>query len=424
MHPLLWIYEGLWFVLSLLGVPFFLKRKRKWLLRRWFWNGKELTGDCEDCIWIHALSMGELFSVWNLPKLLKEELKENKIFLSIGTQKAFEYLKKHPHPWVDAYAPMPLDFYPSIRRLCLRIKPRILVIVESDIWPFLIWYLTRRAVPVMVINGRLSLKTFKNYSRFRPLLRILFRPIKKWLVQSPWDEKRLIETGVFPKAKIKTTGNLKFDTNWDAIVGSKEKWLKELRLQAHEAVLVAGSTHKGEEEILLKALVNIRQRYNLKAIIGPRDPNRAEEIFELSSSFGLRVFLRSSGVNKDWDIIIVDTLGELREIYGVGIAAFVGGSLIPFGGHNLLEPAAHGIPVLFGPYAFNFTEIQELLLCAGGGVLVRDADEIVLELERLLSDPQKRAFMGKNAKDVAYSQRGRLMRVVEIIKEDLGGGRT
>jgi len=419
MHPLLWIYQGLWFFLSSLGVPALVRRRNQWLFRRWFWKGEELKGSCNRCIWIHALSLGELFSVWNLPKALKEELKGVDIFLSIGTQKAFQYLNNHPHPWVDAYAPMPLDFYPSINRLYSKIKPKILLITESDIWPFYIWYLKNNSVPVVVLNGRISPSTFQNYKRFRHLLKPLFKPINKWLLQSFWDEKRLVETGVIEKERVKTTGNLKFDTNWDEILSSKEKWLKELGLNAYDRVFVAGSTHKGEEEILIRALRRLKERHNFKAIISPREPGRAMEVYQISKSFGFKTCLRSSGLNKDWELMILDTLGELREIYGVGFVAFVGGSLVPFGGHNLLEPAAHGLPVLFGPHTFNFTEIRELLLSAEGGLLVRDADELILALEQLLKDPQKRSSMGKNARDAFYSQKGSLMRVLKIVKEEL-----
>jgi 3-deoxy-D-manno-octulosonic-acid transferase len=283
----------------------------------------------------------------------------------------------------------------------------------------MLWYMAKEGTRLLVVNGRLSPRSFKGYIRFSMVLRGLFRPVERWLMQSDYDRFRLINTGVVPPSKAITVGNLKFDTDWKGVVEKGEVWRHLLGISQEEPVVVAGSTHQGEEEAILKVFGALRRRFpGLKLVLGPRDIDRAKSVKEMGIGLGFVSYLRTevSKTAETWDVMVLDTIGELREVYGVGSIAFVGGSLVPIGGHNMLEPAAHGLPVLFGPHCHNFQEISELLIEAGGGLMVRDALGLERAMEGLLKDGERRGTMGRRARDVAFSHQGATKRVLDIIR--------
>jgi 3-deoxy-D-manno-octulosonic-acid transferase len=237
-------------------------------------------------------------------------------------------------------------------------------------------------------------------------------------MQSDLDRERLLRIGVEAK-KIFTVGNIKFDRHWEPM-GREErgKLLGLLGLEPEEVIWVAGSTHRGEDEALLEVLRRLRSAYReLRLILAPRRLEESQGILKLARKMGLEAVLRTEFPNnrQPYDVLILDTLGELSRIYGLGTLSFVGGSLVPMGGHNLLEPASFGCPVLFGPYMHNFVAMSEALIEAGGGWQVQDGKGLYEAMKTLLEDPARLAFMGRSAKAFVDKNQGALKRVMSHI---------
>ena len=238
-------------------------------------------------------------------------------------------------------------------------------------------------------------------------------------MQSDMDSQRLLRIGTRTD-KVKTAGNIKFDRDW--VPMSEEEYralLKTLNLGPEEDIWIAGSTHQGEEKIILDTFRRLRPFFpSLRLIIAPRRIERTEDIYTLSLDEGFKTVLRT-GLTIDrgpYDVLILNTIGELERIYGVAKIGFVGGSLVPIGGHNLLEPASFGLPVLFGPYTHNFVLMSQLLIEAGAGKRVRDGEELLETMKGLLSDPERSNRMGRKARVFVENNRGALKRVMGHIE--------
>jgi 3-deoxy-D-manno-octulosonic-acid transferase len=239
------------------------------------------------------------------------------------------------------------------------------------------------------------------------------------MMQSDLDRDRLLQIGI-GEEKAKTVGNIKFDRDWEPM-GEEEygKLLSALHLESDNDIWVAGSTHRGEEDILLDVFGRLRRFFpTLRLIIAPRRVERAEDINRLVMDKGFKSALKAQLPRNSapWEVLILDTLGELERIYGVAKISFVGGSLTPIGGHNLLEPASFGKPVLFGPHTHNFVLMSQLLIEAGGGKRVQDGEDLFETMKALLSDPETSNQMGRNAREFVGTSRGALGRVMENIK--------
>jgi len=238
-------------------------------------------------------------------------------------------------------------------------------------------------------------------------------------MQSDLDRERLLQIGI-ASSKAKTVGNIKFDRDW-LPMGEEEynSWLNTLNRQPGDSLWVAGSTHEGEEKIILDVFARLRSFFPLlRLIIAPRKTERTEDIYRLSSNMGLKTVLKT-GLRADgdpYDVLILNTLGELGRIYGIGKISFVGGSLVPVGGHNLLEPASFERPVLFGPHTHNFVLMSQLLIEAGGGKRVEDSEDLFETMKELLSDPDRSNRMGRKAREFVEMNRGALGRVMEHIE--------
>jgi 3-deoxy-D-manno-octulosonic-acid transferase len=236
-------------------------------------------------------------------------------------------------------------------------------------------------------------------------------------MQTELDRARLLETGVAGE-KVKSVGNIKFDRD-RAPMDRRERraWLKTLGLSYEDLVWVAGSTHRGEEKTVIEIFDQIKGAFpRLRLVIAPRRLERAEEVRRLAEDRGLTVVMRTAApIRASFDVLVLDTMGELSRIYGIASVSFVGGSLVPEGGHNLLEPAGFGCPVLFGPYTDDFKNMAELLLEAGGGMRVRDAEQLSQAVRALLSDPEERVRLGAKAMRFVTSNRGALGRVMDEI---------
>jgi len=255
------------------------------------------------------------------------------------------------------------------------------------------------------------------------LTRKMFKPLKLCLMQSDLDRNRLLQAGIDPPEKVRAVGNIKFDRDWVPMSQEeRHKWLDLLRLESENIIWVAGSTHRGEEKIVLEVFKKLRPSFPLlRLILALRKIEQSDDILTQARGMGLKAVLRT-GLSKNshpYDVLILNSLGELDRIYGVSKVSFVGGSLVPIGGHNLLEPASFGCPVLFGPHTHNFVLMSELLVEAGGGRRVQDGRDLYEAVKMLVGDAEMRTGMGRFAKEFVEKNRGALERVVSHIADSM-----
>lgn len=408
------LYHSLVTLTLLVCFPFFLFVEEKRLREK---LGLSLPKDLSvnESIWIHALSVGEVISAIPLAQALKEKYPEKVMVFSATTRQGLLLAGRRLGGKVDFLIPMPVDFWWSVRRVVRRIRPALFLLVETDIWPGLLHFLRKKGVKCLLVNGRISPHAFKFYSRAPYLTRKLFDPFEKSLMQSELDRDRLLKLGV-DKKKVTTSGNIKFDRPWLPMQDpERSDWVAKLRFESDDIIFVAGSTHPGEEEILLDTYKKIHEKFPvLRLVIAPRKTERAGEVLQLVNRFHLTGVLKtrvSEGPNH-FDVLILDTMGELSRLYGIARISFVGGSLVSFGGHNLLEPASFGCPVFFGPHTENFVWMSEGLLRAGGGCRILNGNELYGGMIGLLSEPESCRKMGNRAKDFVFQNKGTLAHVM------------
>ncbi len=379
-----------------------------------------------DNIWIHALSVGEVISALPLVKALSRKYPDKGIVFTVTTVKGMEIVRDELEDNVKALITMPFDSWLCVHKIVGFIRPSVFILVETDIWPALIGYLKKKGIKAILVNGRVSPRTFKSYCRFPSLARKMFEPLEFCLMQSDLDKERLLQAGIDPPRKVVTVGNIKFDREWTAMNDQERKgWLNRLGLGSEDTIWVAGSTHPGEEETLLNVHKRLCRLYpSMRVIIAPRRIERAVEVFEQARAMGLNAGLKSTLTGdggRAYDVLILDTIGELGRIYGLGKVSFVGGSLVPLGGHNLLEPAGFGCPVVFGQHTHNFVLMSESLVEAGGGWRVHDGEELYEAMNKLLDDSEIRNRMGGLAKEFVVKNQGALERVVSYIGDSMIG---
>ncbi len=364
-------------------------------------------------IWVHALSVGEVTSSLPLIRGIRAAFDVTLIF-SATTRTGSRLAEDIIAPHVDRIVLFPLDILPVIHRFLTLIRPDLFILVETDFWPNLLSVLHKKGIPSLLVNGRISEKSMGAYRRFGFFFRPLFRSFAALSMQTAADRENLIALGI-PEDRIFTLGNLKFDT--PTLVEKNPDQVD----QPPGLCLVAGSTHRGEEEILLAAYTRLkRDRQTLSLVIAPRDISRRTEIGRLAESLGLAAVCRSQGATSlRPDLLILDTIGELAAYYRSCDIAFIGGSLVDQGGHNPIEPAVMGLPVLFGPHMEDFAEIAEDLLAAGGALRVHNGDSLFLTLERLFDDPAFRRTTGKAAAVYIKDKQGVVTRHLALIRKFL-----
>lgn len=316
----------------------------------------------------------------------------------------------------------PLDFPWVVRRVIDRLQPSLYLFVETELWPNLIGQLARRGVPVVMLNGRLSSRSFarQRIGPVRSFYRRVLDDVSLCLMQSERDAERIVALGA-DQARVHRTGNIKFD---QPIPSDTDRLLskRDLGLNDDDRLFVAGSTHPGEEDIIVSAYLDAaRSHGSLVLILAPRHVERAVQVEHTLRSRGLAVRRRSqSASGSSWTdtgprAILLDTRGELAALYRETTIAFVGGTLVPVGGHNLLEPAMWGKPVLFGPYTDHCAEVAGLLVDAQGGCRVKDGADLAAQLRRLLPDEAVRDRMGAAAREVVRRNQGAIDRSLELI---------
>jgi 3-deoxy-D-manno-octulosonic-acid transferase len=377
-------------------------------------------------IWIHALSVGELLSALPLVAALKERHPQRPIAFSVATASGMRLGEERLRGKADLLFYSPIDLFWNSVRIISRIRPALFVVVETDLWPGLLSTLKAKGVPRLLANGRISPATLSSYRRFPLAARWLYGNLSLCLMQSALDRDRLMQVMDLGE-KVIVTGNMKYDRTAPVLSPEERKgWLDLMGFGGDDPIWVVGSIHRGEEDIVLKAYLRVLKAVKgLRLILAPRRQDECQTAVKKASELGLRAVLRSSlpGTHGA-DVVVMDTIGELERIYSLGAVSFVGGSLVPIGGHNLLEPAAHGCAVLFGPHTENFVEMSEMLLSAGGALRVKDGHELASQVEALFLDPERRTGMGERARIAVSANAGAVGRVMEAIDSLLGEGRT
>lgn len=376
----------------------------------------------KNCIWLHAASVGEIVATSPIVKEIKKELPGSPILISVVTEAGYA-MAQRIIPEADAVIFFPLDLPWLCKRVVGRVRPRVFLPVETELWPNFLRAARRYGIPVMMVNGRISDRSVKNYHHLGSILRDMLGTVVKFCMQSTIDAQYIIRLGADPR-RVVVTGNTKYDQTYTDVTDTeKQELYTQLCIADVGPVIVAGSTHKGEEEFLLSAFAAVRGQYPLsRLIVAPRDINRASEVADLieKSGFkaGRRTLLKTEGGRPD--VVILDTIGELGKIYSLGEIIYVGGSLVKHGGHNILEPAAHGKPILVGPHMFNFKDIYALLGGRGACETVYDAAELADKLLMILSNEEMRVKMGKQALDIILENRGAARKSALHLKELLG----
>ena len=372
-------------------------------------------------IWIHALSVGEVMSAIPLIEAIKLKYRDKEIVFTATTSKGLDIARKEIGGRVKVL-PMPLDFWWSIQRIVRHINPSLFILVETDIWPHLITCLSNKKIKCFLVNGRISPRTSKSYKRFSFLIRPVLNRFTLCMMQSELDRKRLLEIGADPE-RIITTGNIKFDRNWLPMHREEhDTLLKKLCLDADDVIWIAGSIHKDEDQMILNVFSRFVPEFpRLRLILAPRNIEESENILKTVKNMGLENVLKTNLKDNraPYKVLVLNTIGELGRIYGIGKISFVGGSLVPLGGHNILEPAGFGCPVLFGPHMHNFVLMSELLLAEKGGYQVFNEDELYASVKMLLEDSDLCGITGRNAKKFADKHKGALKEVLDRIGEHL-----
>jgi 3-deoxy-D-manno-octulosonic-acid transferase len=370
----------------------------------------------EKVLWIHALSVGELLSAVPLIRELHPRIKPAKLYVSVSTLSGYETARSKLEGSLDRLFYFPLDLLFPVRRCVAGVQPSLFVLVETDIWPGFMAELRRQRIPSFLINARLSPSSFKQYGLAKSLFSPALNTFDRIYPQSLSDAAHFGSLGVQQK-KLAEPGNLKFD----AARASRssvplEQVAAKLGLQKGEKVLVAGSTHEGEEEILRAAFLQLRQSIPaLKLIVAPRHPHRAQEVRRVFLRDPFHVVLYSSLPQERFDVAVVDEFGVLGSLYEFGDLAYVGGSLVPKGGQNPVEPAAAGKPVLFGPDMSDFPDIADWMMKEGGAVQVKNGEELTSQAHRLLLDSELRARLGAKNKALAERHSGVTSKIANAI---------
>jgi 3-deoxy-D-manno-octulosonic-acid transferase len=371
-----------------------------------------LNLDREPSIWIHAVSVGEALTARAIAGDLKVRYPHLRLFVSTTTMTG-QQVAKQSFQVADGVFYFPIDLTFIVRRVLDIVRPQLFVMMETEIWPNLLRECRSRGVRTAVINGRISTRSFPRYRLVRPLFRRVLTLVDRFCVQGEETAGRLVELGA-PRDRITITGSLKFDAlhvpGTAGTARGAERVLRFLAVAEGRAVIVAGSTMPGEHEIVLKAFERIRTlAHNPLLVLAPRKPEHFAEAAALARQSGFRTVLRSElAIDEEVraDVVILDTIGELAHVYQAGTVVFVGGSLVPIGGHNILEPAIHGKPIVFGQYMQNFAEIAETFLTGQAAVQVKSGRELEDALIKLLSAPAARERLGNRARALVEANRG------------------
>lgn len=364
----------------------------------------------DDVIMMHGVSVGEVIALVNLAKKIKETFPDKKLVITTGTKTGQEIAHKKYSGIADFITYFPFDIPFCVNRFLDNIKPSAVLIAETEIWPYFAYACNKRNIPVMIINGRISDSTFKSYEKLKFFFKNVFANFTGIYTQSEDDKRKYIAAGA-EAAKVEVMGNLKFDVKCEKI--NLDLGQEEFR------VIIAGSTHSGEDEIVLEAFKNLKNKHDdIKLLLAPRHPKRVPDVELLTKNYGLKYGLRSKDDKfTDFDVIILDTLGELGKMYSICYFAFIGGSFNKTGGHNPLEASVYDKPVITGPSIHNFKDIYGILDKTDAGKIVTTPQELEIYQDKLLSDHDFYKKACYDCKSVFEAQHGALDFVIAKLQK-------
>jgi 3-deoxy-D-manno-octulosonic-acid transferase len=379
------------------------------------------------CIWVHAVSVGEVLAVSHLAAELKKAFPRRQLFISTTTLTGQQLARQRFGAENVFY--LPLDFGFALRPYIRFLRPDLLVLAETEFWPNLLHMVHRSGACVAIVNARISDRSFPRYRRFKAFFSRVLSNVDLFLPQTAGDAERLIGIGARADA-VHVSGNLKFDIRLSAGSGL----VQELReaISTETPVIVCGSTTEGEEELVLAAFKLVLKRFpSTVMVLAVRHPERFDKVAVMAQSSGVKMVRRTAWSAKASErlsgcVFLLDTVGELASVYELAQVAFVGGSLVPLGGHNILEPAQHGVAILTGPHTFNFREIVRIF-SEGGGLKTVSAENLGQEFIRLLENSAERQRLGHRARELFLENTGATERTVTALQKlmkEKAAGRT
>ena len=426
------LYDICFIVFSIFYLPYFLLKGKyhKYFLQRFGIFKKDTFSDiaANRPVWLHAVSMGEMKAAEAFVGKIRGLFPSKRFVISnittTGHETAVSIAKKGD---VVIYFPMDLSFI--VRRLVSFINPAVFIAIETEIWPNLISELHARGIPVVLMNGKMSERSFRIFRLIKPIISRVLNKVTLFCMRSDAYAERIKELGALPE-KVKVTGNMKFDStlvkkseeikDW-APLREKNAWLPDA-----SSLMIAASTHHGEDEKVLRSYKSVRSDFpDLVLLIAPRHIERVPAIEALAKEAGFKTVRISelekeaSGPAYEGAVFILDSIGHLNSLYKLATIVFMGGSLFPYGGHNFIEPAALAKPIITGPHAHNFKDVSELFARNGAMEIVRNDNELAGSLKSLLSDGDKRKAMGEKAKELVLGNIGAADKNLSLIKNFL-----
>jgi 3-deoxy-D-manno-octulosonic-acid transferase len=427
------LYNILMIVAAVIGLPFFAfrflneRRFRERLRQNLGFFPPETLAKIEgrSPIWFQTAGVGEVVAASSIIKEFKRQLPEMPILISSGTISGYDMARRILAE-ADAIIFYPPDLPWMPDRIVERVKPCAYVPVETELWPNFIRAARKRSIPVIMVNGRIGERSLEHYRLMRRMFTKMLDTVVVFCMQSTIDAQYIIQLGADPH-KVLVTGNTKYDQNY-SLVGETDRrlFLNELGFDGAGPLIIAGSTHRGEEEILLDVWRDLRGQFpQLKMLLAPRDTARSDGLVDLIRRQGFSAELRSRlavmpvTARSANSIVVLDTIGELGRYYSLADLVFVGGSLVSHGGHNILEPAAHGKPILVGPHMFNFRDTYALFSGRDACATVLDGADLYQKIRQILSDPVLANRMGLEAAAIVGENQGAAIRTVEKLRQVL-----
>ena len=376
----------------------------------------------KNCIWVHAASVGEIVATSPLIKEFRREFPKSPILVSVVTTSGYEMANRIIKD-ADSIIYFPLDLPFVSAHVFKKIFPRVFLNVETELWPNFLKAARENRVPVMMVNGRISEKSVKRYKYMFSILSDMIGTVKLFAMASPVDAGYVKQLGA-PENLVIVTGNTKFDQTYtDVTDAQRAKILSDMGLTDAQEIFLAGSTHRGEENFVLKAFKAIRENHpKARLVIAPRELLRTREVVALCKAAGFTVGTRTELQKRPpagEDIIILDTIGELGQVYSIGNVIYVGGSLVPHGGHNILEPAAHGKAIVVGHHMENFKDLHALFKGRNACVTVNDADELAAQVKKLFDEPNERQRLEQETISIVHENRGASRKSARLLREML-----
>lgn len=411
------IYNLLFFMLSLIYLPILALRRKD--IRPYFLGFSreslmKLAG--RQILWVQAVSVGEVSAVLPILKSWREEHPDWAIVLTTTTEGGQAAAEKLASSYADLIGYFPLDFPSVVRWVLSQVQPTLFIMAELEIWPNFLRLAHRMGVRTAIINGRISNRSFPKYRAMRLLLNTVWRRVDRICAQTDGDAQRFLTLGALAE-RVSVTGNVKFDIVYPVVTPEEVMAFKaDWRWDSGQLILTAASTHPGEEEEILQAYLELRKNYNCRLLLAPRHPDRRDEVAKRIKEAGLSFVLRSQSKEaNDPDVLLLDTFGELPLTYRIADAVFVGGSLVPIGGHNILEAAAQHSPAIYGPHMHNFLEIETIFREEGVGLPIEDRQELQAKIAWLWEHPKEKEALGQKAYELVLKHRGATRATLNMI---------